>query len=119
MKVLCCGDREWQAWPPIWTALRGLGPLTHVIHGDARGADKMCAHVAAKLGYTVTAYPADWSTLSKAAGPMRNQAMLDTNPDIGLVLAFHDDLARSKGTADMVRRARAAGIPVNVVRADG
>ena len=31
------------------------------------------------------------------------------------VIAFTDDLAGSRGTADMVRRARSAGLPVLVV----
>jgi len=30
------------------------------------------------------------------------------------VLAFHDNLAESKGTKDMVTRAKKAGIPVEV-----
>ena len=38
--------------------------------------------------------------------------MLDEHGPIGLVLAFVDKpLAKSKGTADMVRRAIAAGVP--------
>jgi hypothetical protein len=48
----------------------------------------------------------DWKRHGPAAGPMRNQRMLDWGPD--LVVAF----AGGKGTADMVRRARAAGVDV-------
>lgn len=115
MTVLVCGDRNWSAWSAIWTVLRGLGPLTTIVHGDARGADKMCAFVARQLGYQVHAHPAKWDVYGKAAGPLRNQEMVDCHRDIELVLAFHDDLRHSKGTADMVRVARMAGIPVNVV----
>ncbi len=69
--------------------------------------------VAAGLGLSVQAYPAQWHQYGRAAGPLRNQEMLtDAKPD--LVLAFHRNLARSRGTADMVRRARAAGVPVRV-----
>jgi len=53
-------------------------------------------------------YPADWDTHGKAAGPIRNQSMLDQNPGIELVIAFPG----GKGTADMVARARKKGIPV-------
>ncbi len=38
--------------------------------------------------------------------------------DLGMtvgVLAFHDDLATSGGTANMVSQARGAGVPVKVV----
>lgn len=47
----------------------------------------------------------------KAAGPIRNQHMLDGyHPD--MVVFFHHDLSSSKGTKDMVERARKAGVPV-------
>lgn len=115
MKVLACGDRNWDSFPSIWRELRGLGPLTEIVHGDCRGADKMCGGVAKQLGYPVHAMPADWNKHGNASGPIRNQAMLDAHPDIELVLAFHADLKTSKGTKDMIARARAAGIPVNVV----
>lgn len=66
------------------------------------------------LGLTIEAYGADWDTHGKAAGPIRNQRMLDEGqPEI--VFAFTDDLAASRGTADMVRRARAADLPVYVI----
>lgn len=52
-------------------------------------------------------FPADWVTLGKAAGPIRNQQMLDeAKPD--WVVAFPG----GNGTADMVRRARKAGVKI-------
>lgn len=51
------------------------------------------------------------ATNGKAAGPIRNQRMLDEGkPD--LVVAFPG----GRGTADMVRRAKAAGVPVRLNR---
>jgi hypothetical protein len=44
----------------------------------------------------------------KAAGSIRNQRMLDAEKHIDVVVAFPG----GRGTADMVRRARAAGIHV-------
>lgn len=87
--------------------MRGLnlGPCDVLIHGDCRGADHLSELVALELGMVPKAYPADWETHGKKAGPIRNRQMLRENPDIALVLAFHDDLRRSKGTADMVRAA--------------
>ena len=55
-------------------------------------------------------YPADWDRHGKAAGPIRNQRMIDTGVD--LVVAFHDDLEHSKGTGHMVKIARLHGRPV-------
>lgn len=114
MVVLCCGDRDWSSWPLIWTNLRGLGPNTVIVEGDCRGADKMCGYVAKKLGYPVRCYPADWNGLGKRAGPARNREMYDKEQP-GLVLAFHNDLTKSKGTKDMVEYARSKGCPVNVI----
>lgn len=114
MKVLVCGSRDWTSWPLIWETLNGLGPNTIIVHGDARGADKMAGHVANKLGYEVRPYPANWSLYGVAAGPRRNRAMFDTEqPD--LVICFHNDLNASKGSRHMVQYARSRGCPVNVV----
>lgn len=57
-------------------------------------------------------HPADWQKYNKAAGPVRNGEMLKLHPDINLVLAFHDDIDSSRGTADMVARAQKADIEV-------
>jgi hypothetical protein len=112
--VLCCGDRNWTNWALIWETLRGLGPNTIIVEGEARGADKMCRYVAEQLGYPVRKYPADWEKHGKAAGPIRNRLQFDTEqPD--LVIAFHNNLAQSRGTKDMVMYAQSKGTPVNVV----
>jgi hypothetical protein len=50
--------------------------------------------------------PALWTQHGKKAGPMRNQAMVDLLPEIGI--AFPG----GNGTADMAARCRAAKIPV-------
>lgn len=52
-------------------------------------------------------YPADWEKHGRAAGPIRNEKMLIVGtPD--MVLAFPG----GRGTADMIRKAEAAGLPV-------
>lgn len=85
------------------------------IHGDARGADKIADAVARRLGFDVEAYPADWRGNGKGAGPIRNRQMLDTGAT--LVVAFKEGFDHSLtrgGTENMVRMARAAGIPTIV-----
>ena len=85
-----------------------------VIHGAARGADSIAGEVARQLHCEVLAFPADWDTHGKAAGMIRNRRMLDEGkPE--LVVAFTDDLSESRGTKDMVTRAKAAGVPVYVI----
>ncbi len=115
MVVLVCGDRNWQNFKVIEDNLKGLGPLTVIVHGDARGADKIAGWIArTKLDYVVRPYPADWNGLGKKAGPLRNRQMFDKEKP-QLVLAFHNDIANSKGTKDMVEYARSQGCPVNII----
>lgn len=74
----------------------------------------MAAEIAQGFGVPkerILAYPADWDKYHRAAGHIRNQQMLAEGKPT-LVLAFHHDLAKSKGTKDMVRRALKEGLPV-------
>lgn len=105
--VLACGDRDWTDADLI-RRLADLGERygkVVVIHGDCDGADKLAGAAARSLGMEVVAVPAPWGTARERAGPFRNCAMLDQQPD--LVLAFHDDLwGRSKGTRHCVGEAQ-------------
>jgi hypothetical protein len=125
MRVLICGSRDWDDQVAIWAVLWGLETLHDdqqltVIEGGAKGADRhawiWCKTVAAETT-AHEQYPADWERHGKAAGPIRNQQMLDNGkPDV--VWAFvSKPLEESRGTYDMVKRAKAAGIPVYVVAA--
>jgi DNA-binding MurR/RpiR family transcriptional regulator len=113
-RVLICGGRDYDDAPAMEAALRRL--LQHgdvVIHGGARGADAMAGDIAGRLlGHAVEVYPADWHKHGKAAGPIRNQQMLGTGID--LVIAF----SGGRGTADMVNRARRAGVAVAALGGD-
>lgn len=113
MKVLVCGDRNWTDTKKVRERLSQFPPGTVIIEGECRGADRIAARVALRLGFTVDAYPADWDTHGRAAGPIRNSRMLNQSPD--LVIAFHPDIDKSSGTADTVRKARHRRIPVEVI----
>ncbi len=126
MRVLVCGSRTWSDPATIHAVLFGLSAMQRddgsegdpefvVITGGAAGADRQATVWAQTWDRRWAVYLADWSEHGKAAGPIRNQRMLDEGtPDV--VWAFVDKpLAESKGTADMCRRAKAAGLPVYVV----
>ena len=109
MRVLVCGGRDFCDGSKFVSAMRSLRlkPEDTIIHGDAPGADWMANSWAREYDIGVRAFPADWKRHGKAAGPMRNKQMLDEGmPD--LVVAFPG----GRGTADMVRQARAAGVRV-------
>lgn len=111
MRVIVCGGRDYNDTAKTRTVLLALYGADTLVHGDARGADRTAAAIGESLGFNVERWPADWNAHGKAAGPIRNQQMLDAGAD--LVVAFPG----GQGTADMVRRARAAG--VTVLKVDG
>ena len=112
MRLLICGSRTWWDPVPIAAVLAACPPDTTVVHGDARGADRLAAGLARLAGLAVEAHPADWTRDGRAAGPRRNAAMLATGID--QVVAFRVDGA-SPGTDHMVRIARKAGVPVRII----
>lgn len=117
-RVLITGDRGWTNVSVIQLAIKALPPDAIVIHGAASGADSLAATVATSYGLSTWAFPAHWKRFGKRAGPVRNQRMLDeAKPN--LVVAFHNYLPGSKGTRDMVTKARLAGIPVQLFNANG
>jgi len=103
-----------------------LGSRVTLVHGQALGADRTAKRVVEDFfpQWDLDPFPADWdrrcddscrhgvrrrrdgSVFCPQAGPDRNQKMVDSHLD--LVVAF----AGGDGTADMVRRARAAGVLV-------
>lgn len=111
MKVLVCGDRDWKDINLIMEAVENLGEVV-IIHGNARGADRLAGAVARTLGLPEVIVPAQWPYYGKSAGPIRNRWMLDLEPD--LVVAFHDCIEESKGTKDCVNEAKRRGIPTEI-----
>lgn len=115
MKIVVCGSRDWDNYSTVYATIKKVAsPDDIIIHGACRGADWLARSAARALGLAIDQYPAEWARLGRAAGPIRNQKMIDEeHPD--LVIAFHLDIDKSKGTKDMVGRARAAGIPVMLI----
>jgi len=110
LRVIVCGGRDYRNRARIEEVL-GLfhkqRPIRHLFHGNASGADTMAA-TWAKLNNIVGVHacPANWKRDGKAAGPIRNKNMLGQRPDV--VIAFPG----GKGTAHMVKIAKAAGVEV-------
>ncbi len=109
MKVLVCGSRSWCDRQAIIHALVDYD-ASMVIHGGARGADRLAGEAAELLGLPVKGYNADWDRLGRSAGAIRNRQMIeDGKPDI--VMAFWD--GKSPGTKDMI--SVAAGNPLRLL----
>lgn len=109
-RLLVTGSRDWFEPGPVIRGLMDawddLGPFV-LVHGDARGADRMAAGYHARWGGLVEAHPADWRTYGKRAGFVRNAEMIRLGAD--RCLAFIKDA--SPGASMCARLAEEAGIP--------
>jgi len=115
-RVLITGSREFSDIEIARTALSdarwSLGPDLVVVHGGARGADRLLAVMAGQLGFVTEVHPANWTANGKAAGFIRNQAMVDLGAHLALVFLVEGVACR--GTKACWRRADRAGIPCRV-----
>lgn len=107
--VLVCGGREFTDYRTLETVLDGINPEI-VIQGGATGADNYARVWANLRGVHCASVEARWEKHGKAAGPLRNEAMLLLKPD--LVVAFPG----GKGTVNMIRQAKQAGVPVHQIQ---
>jgi len=110
MRVLVCGGRDFMNHRLLNSTLDRLHAernFTWLINGAAQGADRLALRWAIGKKLKINSFCPDWKSLGKAAGPIRNQQMVDIGkPD--LVVAFPG----GKGTADMIARARKAGVKI-------
>jgi hypothetical protein len=120
MRIIVTGSREWTDKRAIRDAIlntlhrmnTGFGPHT-LVHGDCpTGADVLADEVWWETFPTTPIPPeihrANWKLNGRAAGPIRNQQMIDQGADVCIAFPLGD----SRGTRDCIRRAEAAGIPV-------
>lgn len=102
-RVLVCGGRNFSDWALLKSQLDAENKkhqFSILIHGGAPGADTLAKTWAAISGIPELQFLALWQTNGRAAGPIRNQQMIDEGkPE--LVIAFPG----GRGTADMVKRA--------------
>lgn len=116
--VLVTGGRDYADRARVYAVLDEVQPGL-VIEGGARGADTIARAWCMDRGVHVVEVPALWERDRKAAGPKRNTAMvriatmLWANGASVLVVAFPG----GTGTADCVRKARAARLDVREVEA--
>jgi hypothetical protein len=118
-RVLVCGGRDYDDRERLFRvldkALRAAtlaGKSFVLVHGNARGADKLSHEWAtARQINDVRVYEADWETHKRSAGHIRNQKML-TESQPHVIIAFEG----GKGTAHMVSIGKKAGVPVYEVK---
>lgn len=113
MRILVCGGRDYSDRDQFEVVINDIASrnrIGRIIQGGASGADAIAREWCVKWRYSYENFPADWKTHGRSAGPIRNQQMIDEGrPDI--VIAFPG----GRGTVDMIRRAKKAGIPVRII----
>ncbi len=116
--IIICGDRSWKDEKTIFLYIGTLPSDVRVITGGAKGADAMAEKARIWHGLDGKVYDAKWHIFRKAAGPIRNRRMIkDENPY--LIVAFHNNISRSKGTRDMLLQAKRKRIRYQLRKSDG
>jgi hypothetical protein len=112
MKIIVTGDRHLR-YDVIFHALDHLRP-TFLVFGDASGADEGARLWAAHHSVAFQRFVADWEAHDRAAGPLRNAAMLNAHRDAAFVLAFPRG---GPGTKNCMAQAKRLGMLVLVCEA--
>lgn len=116
MRVLVCGGRKYSNQATIDKVLDRLheeSPITLLVHGGAKGADRLAYLWAVAKGIKHRAHYPDWKAHGYAAGPIRNVQMYQREKP-HLVVSF----AGGSGTAHMVKYAKRKGCKVIEVKED-
>lgn len=113
MRVLVCGGRDFEDRALLYAQLDARRDrMAALIAGCAPGADTLAWNWGWSRNFHCERYVANWKLHGRAAGPIRNQTMLDEGKPT-VVLAFPRANGRfGTGTLDMIRRAAASGIEV-------
>jgi hypothetical protein len=109
MRLLVCGGRDFENKEGLRAVLKGKD-ITCLISGGAKGADYLAEQYAIDEGIETDIYPANWKKHRRSAGPIRNRQMIEEGkPDEAI--AFPG----GRGTEDMIRQLKKAGIPCTVI----
>lgn len=115
MRLLVSGYRNFTDYNIIETEMKNLllaGEKHVVIHGACSGVDMTADKAAKNNNWECQIFPANWAKHGKAAGPIRNQQMIDEGmPDYAII--FLSPLSR--GTLDMKNRLDRHNIKYTIV----
>lgn len=104
MKLAIIGSRNFSdksAATDAFRMIHAATPVSLIISGGARGADRIGAQIAADFGIELKEYIPDWDKHGKSAGFIRNADIIG---NCEAVLCFWDGV--SKGTAHSLSLAK-------------
>ena len=115
-RLIVCGGVDFKDYNYLKTQLDRLIAYyenIRLVSGHARGADTLAEQYAAEKSMPIQVFPAEWKKYGKAAGPIRNRAMLEyAKEETPVVAAFWN--GKSRGTGNMLKQAKAAGAECHV-----
>lgn len=116
-RVIICGGRDFSDKDLCFRTLDEILPGcadVEIVSGHAKGEDSFDEEYAALRSFPVKIFKADWKQYGRAAGPIRNRAMLAYALELTpLIIAFWT--GESKDTKNMIDQARKAGAEVKVI----
>ena len=114
MKLIIAGSRTFTDAALLSQVLSSHKHLvSEVLHGGARGADRLGFRWALKHHIRSRCFAADWERFGKSAGVRRNHQMAQAGD---VLVAFHGN--NSPGTVHMIACMRALGKPVVVIQVE-
>jgi predicted Rossmann fold nucleotide-binding protein DprA/Smf involved in DNA uptake len=115
MRVIIAGSRTIWDYPLLTQVIRASGlQINEVVSGGAKGIDHLGQRWAAMKRLPCSRFPAEWKRYGKAAGPRRNRQMAAYADALLLVWD-----GKSRGSADMLEAAQAAGLLIYEYRTEG
>ena len=118
IRLLVFGGRYFEDAPLVHDLLdrfaSKIGKPDVVIHGGARGADRIGAIWAGQNRIDVQLFSADWRRFKQRAGPERNARMLAEGRPTHAI-----GFPGGKGSEDMAKRVQHVGIPLFLVTPEG
>ena len=114
MRILVAGAVGWTDREAIHRELSCCPEATHIITGDAPGADALAEEVGQGHGFSVQRMHKHKRDDERCRGAWKglNERMLAQGPD--RVLIFHPAIEKSRGSKHMGKIAEAAGVEVQV-----
>lgn len=107
--IACTGGRDFTDKNFVYQIMDyacGYYNIHKIIVGDAKGVDMLVCEWCLEALMPHEIFVADWKIHGRAAGPIRNQAMLDCHPEY--LLAFPGGI----GTNGCVKLAKRMWIPI-------
>lgn len=112
MRTIIAGSRTACSMLELEAAIRKCGwPITKVISGGARGADRLGEEWARRNGIPLQVFPANWKKYGRSAGFERNELMGRKDHADALIALWDGE---SRGTAHMIECARNHFLQVHI-----